>query len=723
MKAIFARVALTTASLCLLGGAGMSPSAAADPAPAWSIQVIAAPANIAPGGSGKLLARATNVGGAPAGAHATIEAVLPPGLTPSAPGLGGSGQTLNGTCTVSAPVVSCETSDALGPSEAMTLEATVQAAPSVPAGPVIAATARGGGAAEATSAMSVAIQSGAVPFGFVNPLQAPLTTESGSAAILAGSHPYQQTVSFDFPTQILQNRLIGAGHVRDVQLDLPAGLIGNPSATPVLCTEAELEGANSCPDASVVGILDIPAVLGGFGLSSTPLFNMVPPPGYPAELATNLAEIGIFAHLLPSVRSEGDYGVSVSVPDVLALTSQPLFGSTSEIWGDPSSPTHDLNRGHCLPDSSATPCPVEEQSTAFWTLPSRCDGEPLKTVVSADSWEEPGLFHHSAYQSADLGGNPVSLSDCAALQFEPTIEAKPTTSLADSPSGLDFDLHQPQDDELAQRANPPLRDATVTLPAGMTVNPSQADGLGVCTEQQIGFLAEDEEPGNHFSKQPNSCPDAAKLGTVEVTTPLLAQRDASQHLELDPETGRPIPRPLHGTLYLAKPFDNPFDSLLAIYLTVEDPQSGTIAKLAGRIQPDSQTGRLTTVFEENPQLPIEDIRLHIFGGARGALITPLTCGAHATTTDLMPWSAPDTPDAHPVSSFQTTTEPGGGSCPSSDSQAANAPGFDAGTLKPLAGAYSPFVLKVSREDGSQRLAAIDTTLPPGLVGKLAGIPE
>jgi len=248
--------------------------------------------------------------------------------------------------------------------------------------------------------------------------------------------------------------------------------------------------------------------------------------------------------------------------------------------------------------------------------------------------------------------------------------------------------------------------------------------LGVCGEQQIGLLTEAPEPGIHFDKTPNSCPDASKLGTVEVTTPLLAQYTEGGTKRVDdPQTGLPIPRPLHGAVYLAKPFANPFGSLLALYLTVEDPVSGTFAKLAGEVRPDPETGRLTTVFKENPQLPIEDIALHLFGGARGSLITPPVCGAHTTTTELEPWSAPETPDAHPSSSFQTTAAPGGGACPQSEAAVPNNPTLSAGTLDPKAGAFSPFVLKLSREDGTQRLAGIDTTLAPGLTGKLAGIPE
>ena len=379
-------------------------------------------------------------------------------------------------------------------------------------------------------------------------------------------------------------------------------------------------------------------------------------------------------------------------------------------------------RGECA-GRATNPCPVDPIDTAFWTLPGRCDQQPIATSIRADSWEQPGAFAQSTYESADLGGSPVSISACAGLQFEPTIKSSPTTNLADSPSGLDFSLHQPQHTELGQRASAQLRDATVTLPAGMVVNPSQANGREACSAAEIGLKTTVGESPAHFDKNPNTCPDAAKLGTVSVTTPLLAQRtEGGTKLATDPETKKPLLRPLAGSVYLAKPFENPFGSLLAIYLAIEDPASGTVAKLAGQIEPDPASGRLTTRFTDNPQLPIEDIDLHLFGGARGALITPPTCATHTTTTDLRPWSSPEGADAHPSASFATTATPAAGPCPAAPEQAPNAPAFAAGTLSPQAGAYSPFVFKLSREDGTQRLRAIDTTLAPGLSGKLAGIP-
>ena len=709
------RIHLTAIVCGLLAIAAFATSAQAAAAPAWSLTLTPEPANLAPGGSGFFLLNAVNIGAAPTVGVAQIETVLPPALTPD----------VDAPCSAVGQVVTCEVPANI--SSGANFE--TQIGYEVEAAPLGSSTATaaisGGGAQERTTSSSPPFQAGPVPFGILPPgLLAPLTVEDGAAATLAGSHPYQQTVSFQFPTVAASEpgKFVGSSHPKDVVVELPPGLVGNPSATPVLCTETQLE-ADDCPAGSAVGLLEATTYLfGGPKTSRTALYDMVPPPGAPAALGSNVAAVGIFAHLIASVRSDGDYGIEVSTNDILALPGVPINGIAAQIWGDPSASTHDLLRGPCAETGTfQEQCLVDPQTTAFWTLPGSCPQNPITTSVRTDSWEEPGAFQESSYQSADLTGTPVSISGCEQLQFAPQITAQPTTNVSDSPSGLDVDLHQPQDTSLDHTGTAQLKDATVTLPKGMAVNPSQADGLAGCTLGQIGLTTEVGAEPIHFSKDPASCPDAAKLGTVEVTTPLLAERtEGGTRLATDPETGKPLLRPLQGAVYLASPFKNPFNSLLAIYLVVEDPPTGTVAKLAGRIESDPQTGQLTTTFRENPQLPLEDVQLHLFGGARGSLITPPTCATHATTTKLLAWSGLT---AEPSSGFQTTAAPGGGACPGSEDALPGDLSFSAGTLGRQAGAFSPFTLKLSREDGTRRLAAIDTTLPPGLSGKLAGIDQ
>ncbi|MBA3867079.1 MAG: hypothetical protein H0X42_12170, partial [Solirubrobacterales bacterium] len=366
----------------------------------------------------------------------------------------------------------------------------------------------------------------------------------------------------------------------------------------------------------------------------------------------------------------------------------------------PGDPSHDAERTISTLNGQAPPTPFEGSVHPFLTLPTSCHTS-LTSTGEVESLQEPGVRHAESVGSLDGTPGPGHLTGCGSLAFEPTISAQPTTPNADSPTGLDVAIHQPQDEDPESTATAALQAAQVTLPEGMTLNPSAANGLAACSEAQIGRLP---TPGVHFNKVPVSCPNAAKLGSVQVSTPLLDHE-------------------VTGAVYLAAPYQNPFGSLLAIYLALEDELSGTYVKLAGKVTPNPVTGQLTASFTENPQLPIEDIALHFFPGERAALKTPLACGTYTTQTLLTPWSAPEAPSATPSSSFATSVAAAGtGPCPASEAAAPNSPSFEAGTTTPLAGSYSPFVLRLTRPDGSQNLAGLTTTLPRGLVGKLAGVP-
>ncbi len=721
------KATLAAIALCCAAAALAPAPATAAGAPAWSLSITPMPSNFAIGADPEpqYLISATNVGEAPAGGEAIVlEALLPAGLAPSkVSALDNDPDTANPpSCSIAAQTVTCETAESLGPGRL--LLAQVDVAVSGPEGPTTTtASISGGGAAKVSATLLTRVQAAPLEFGFLPGFSAPTTDGEGSPATLAGSHPYQQTVAFGLPTVNPGDGLTNAGHARDIYLELPRGLLGSPAASPVLCTEAELTGSEGCPDPSQIGLADITTLVGKVGtngISTTGLFNMVPPPGAAAEFATNVAGAGIFVHILAGVRSDGDYGAEAATHDILALGTQPIFSIQAQIWGDPSAAAHDHVRGECV--SGEGSCPVGARETAFLTMPSDCPGEPLPFAVLADSWEEPFPEfeeREARYESADLAGDPVSVEDCGELKFEPTITARPSTNLTDSPAGLDLTLHQPQDTNLDSRSTAALRDAVIRFPAGLAVNPSQAAGLGACSEDEIGFEA-NQEGTLSFSKEPQSCPDAAKIGTLAVSSPLLVARNADHEVEETPE-GDPVLEALHGSLYIAKPFANPFGSLIAVYLVVEDKKTGIVAKLAGKGELDPGTGQITTFVRENPELALQDVVVHLFDGPRGPLLTPPTCGEFATETDLTPWSAPEGKHAHPGSSFQTTATPRGGSCPTGESQLPNAPKLSAGTENPTAGKYSPLIFKVSREDAGQRLGKIEATLPGGLSAKLAGV--
>jgi hypothetical protein len=516
-------------------------------------------------------------------------------------------------------------------------------------------------------------------------LSATATNEDGTSAMQAGSHPYEYTLSFDLNTDsegVEQN-------LRNLIVDLPQGFVGNPLAVP-RCSGAAFEGqAPRCPGNTQVGVVAVRTF--GVLLPSIPVYNLVPSLGVPVSIGFSLFGVNSFQEA--SIRTGRDYGATVS--DITLPTSRVIESVTETIWGTPAQAGHDAERQCVEPESGGVfkGCPSDSFPSPFLTLPTSCAG-PLVTTVRADSLQEPGIFRESSALSLDEGGNPAGLGGCERPPFEPSIAARPETAAADSPTGLHVNLHLPQGADSDGIATAHLKDTVLTLPAGMAVNPSAADGLVACGSAQIDL----EGPG------PARCPAASRLGTVSIRSPL-------------------VDHPLPGAVYLAKQDDNPFGSLLALYLAVEDPLTGVVVKLAGKVEPDPATGQLKTTFADNPQLPFEDFDVDLDGGPRAALTTPLSCGTHTTTTRLTPWTTPAGADAFPSDSFPISANAGGGACVPDEAGAPNQPSFEAGTMAPLAGTYSPFVLKLSRENGSQRFAALDLTLPPGLTGKLAGLTE
>ena len=528
--------------------------------------------------------------------------------------------------------------------------------------------------------------------------------ENGLPTTQAGWHPGSAVTDLRFNSK--PDPAIGElpdGAVRNVEVSLPEGLVGKPNAVP-RCSQADFVNiltipgvapVSNCPAGSQVGIALNKGFFNKFFnespppkplYSSSPVFNLEPGPG-------SVLKLGFFVlRLVPiiiefTVSQNRPYRVIAKVSDISQLV--PIYGTKLAIWGNPASHSHDGQRMTCVQtfapideerfntvEGCAIPANVEE--AAFVTLPTSCTN-PLSTGYFLSSWEG------EASEGVDPG---QTLTGCESLDFEPAISAQPTAGSSQTSSGLDFTLDV-EDEGLSNpggRAQSDIRRTEVTLPEGMTVNPSVASGLAACSAGDLQRETLDAAPGQ-------GCPQSSKIGSVEVETPLLDES-------------------LEGSLYAAKPFENEVGSLLAIYLVIKNQNLGVIIKQTIKVLPNGENGQLTAIADDVPQLPFSHFRLNFRGGERGPLTTPSGCGRYDAKAVLTPWSG-----GAPVTStgmFQITTGCGGSSF---------APSFEAGTLTPLAGTKSPFVLNLSRAPGSPRLASIEATLPEGLLGKLAGVKE
>ena len=536
-----------------------------------------------------------------------------------------------------------------------------------------------GGVLEASSEQPDLLSNEPPPFGPID-LVSEINGFAGTSDTQAGDHPAGLTTTFA-PNTVMQENP-EATHflpttvnaIKDVAVDLPLGFLGSAIAAPK-CTFAQLQVAEtSCPKDTRVGHISTQPE-GEDGVYSS-LYNMVPSKGHAAEFGfTDILKHThvIVASLAPTPQGYVTRAVSKEIPSV------PLSFVVTALLGDPAQANE-----------------TELAQVPMFTNPADCSGEPLTTTLYMDSWKNPGQLNPDGSPDVEGGGWPSTtytsppVTGCNLLHFQASMSARPDTSAGDSPTGLDFDLTVPQTEEPGKPATPPLRDATVDMPAGMTVDPSSANGLEACSESQIGWKG---GTLSNFTEAAPTCPEASRVGTVEVTTPLLE-------------------KPVVGSVLLAAQNENPFDALLAAYIVIDDPATGTIVKVPGRLETNPETGQITGRFDENPQFPFDEFKLRFFGGSRGELATPQSCGTFTTSTDLMPWSAPDSgPDATPSSSFSINSNCALGFSPS----------FNAGTTNNQAGAFTPFTLTVARQDGEQHLTGLTITTPPGLLGVLKSV--
>ena len=475
------------------------------------------------------------------------------------------------------------------------------------------------------------------------------------------------------------------GKVKDVRVDLPPGLAVDPEATST-CSTAQLEELN-CPGASEVG--EDEATGTAVGLTFTEdfhVYNMVREHGEPARFAvelksTTLALAGLQGH----IYLEG--GIS--------WHHEP---ETSENSGVETGDYHEYFK---IENIATQPEVIESRlifkgvvdGHSFLTLPSTCSSKPI-TTLHVDSYEDPGNFQRSTNET------PVAATGCGALAFSPSLSMTPETTQSDQPDGLSAGLHVPQlTDEPSKPDSPDVQSAEVTLPEGMTLNPSAANDLEACSSAQFDAGA---------------CPGGSSVGTFSVNAPGIP--DGS----------------LNGSVYVGEPEPEQGPETggeFRILLLGEASQYGVGVHLEGRVKANITTGRLTAVFvngrqvptepETLPQVPVEDLTLHFNGGPRAPLANPLSCGAAQPSAAITPYGG-EPPVAAATHGFLVDGNGAGGEC------ASPLPFVLTQSLAPQspanAGAYDPATFSLSRSDGQQYLSQLTTTLPAGLLGAIPSVP-
>ncbi len=486
----------------------------------------------------------------------------------------------------------------------------------------------------------------------------------------AAGHP-------DFMTDLEMNPppAIFSSKTKEVVFNLPPGLYGNPNLTP-RCATGDFLGAE-CPVDSQVGVTKL--TLGqGQHLTHvvTPVYNLQPP--HPDR---EIARFGVLAAVLPvfidiSVRTADDYEVTATIHN--APSVEPLFGAETTLWGDPADPSHDeLRMTVQEANECGTAChapggkrPSGLPPIAFMTNPSTC--QQGEVGFSAISYQLPGQVFSKSAQI-----KPGPFTECQGLPFAPSFSAQPTSHRAGSPTGLKVALKLPQTTDPTVRSTATMQEARVSLPSGMGISSSAADGLAACSDEQV-----------HFHEELSAeCPDASKLGTATIVSPALSQ-------------------PLEGALYQRSPGEK--GHLFRLWLVSDD--FGLHIKIPGQIETDQATGQVTAVFSDLPQVAVEEIDLDVWGGPRAPLKNPDSCGTYQTAFSFKPHSN------DPAATGQTSMTINEGCEPR---------GFDpklhGGVTNPKAGAFSPFVLDLARDDSEQGLAGFEVTLPKGLLAKLKGV--
>jgi hypothetical protein len=734
---------IATVALSALAGASASAFAEEDRA-GWEIDAYTAPSHLRPGGHGILVVRPINIGAAASEGTVTITDTLPPGVTATeAGGYGDSSNALGpeeqetvtepgvwscsgngpGGGVAGATVVSCVNGELMSnltggnglptgpgfnyqftpehanPELAIDIKAPANEGTIAQSNRVTIA---GGGALEAASTHDpITVSSTSAPFGFAN-VDGWFSNADGTVDTQAGSHPYEATFSIDMNRVYVEKAFPENGPAgseqRNLTFNLPPGFIGDPYAAP-MCTRRQFDegghGKEGCPAASQVGVIAVEApgevFFGAAGLyEAAPVYNIVPPAGEPAEFGFQL--VGVNTLLGTEVRSGSNYALKTQVNDI---AQKDVLGSIVTLWGEPANPSHAA--AHV---GGAT---VGLGEKPFLTLPTSCEG-PQEYSVSANEWADPDVEAHASFLSHNAQDEPEGFTGCGSLNFSPTITTAPDTSNADTPAGLTVEVKPQLGGLLVAEGlgTSDIKETTVTLPPGVVINPGQAAGLEACRSAEDGLTTPAEEAAGKENSGPPACPSASKVGTDEITLPILKNS-------------------LQGNVYVLESEPPHLELLIAA------SGEGVNVKLIAHVEMNEQTGQLVTTvttssprFPHVPQAPVSAFKLSFSGGAQAALDTPARCGIYTSESLFTPWASPSVANVQATSTLGITSGTDGAACPSTGALPYS-PQLTAGATTDQAGGYTDFSLLLQAPDDQQRTSRLQFKTPEGLLGMISKV--
>jgi hypothetical protein len=525
----------------------------------------------------------------------------------------------------------------------------------------------------------------------------------------AGGHPNFGVTDFTVKTNLAGEP---EGKVTHVRTDVGPGVSTNPEAVPKCTFEqfgaealpaSGLFVAPACPGETKIGINKVTAFIPGVGpfnkfgpganfltaSEEAPVFNLVQPTGLASEFGVALkipkpvTEAKLAAIFKGSNKpvEEGQYYAHTLIEGNVEWASD--YHDYFEINASPELP---LIRSRLSFTGNIGTGTAPIGSGGFLTNPTSCNPPGPATTSKLILKTQEGATAEETYTAL------VGPTGCNLLPFAPTFSLTPETAQNDQPDGITANLGLSHDLTPTGIDSSQLKVASVTLPEGMTLNPSAAAGLGTaaCTPAQIGI----------GTRNPVACPEASKVGTVTLDVPGLPAGS------------------LQGNVYLGTPNANGIvtDSPYVMYVDAESARYGVSVRLKGAATPDLTTGRVTASFTENPEQPFSNLALHFKGGNLAPIANPLACGTATTQTVLTPFSG--NAAAAPTSSFVVDANGKGGACAATIPFALAQSTVNQTTT---AGGHTSFTFNLSRGDGNQYLSQVKTTLPEGLVGAIPAV--